>query len=101
MCECAFCGMNLSRSLTDNFEDVLSSVLETVEDTLSNDDGTLKLKRVDKSIGNLELKRKKLTDMLLDDKISKEAYDEKYDDFTAKINKSKEEKEILLVNEQA
>lgn len=89
------------RLLADNFEDVLSSVLETVEDTLSNDDGALKLKRVDKSISSLELRRKKLTDMLLDDKISKEAYDEKYDDFTAKINKSKDEKELLLVNANA
>ncbi len=32
--------------------------------------------------------------MLLDDKITKEAYDEKYEDFTAKINRAKKEKEI-------
>ncbi len=32
--------------------------------------------------------------MLLDDKITKEAYDERYEEFTAKINRAKKEKEI-------
>jgi acyl-ACP thioesterase len=36
--------------------------------------------------------------MLLDDTISKDAYDEKYDDFTDKINKIKKEKELLTIN---
>lgn len=36
--------------------------------------------------------------MLLDDKISKEAYDEKYDDLTIKIEKAKEERDVFLIN---
>ncbi len=35
---------------------------------------------------------------LLDDIISKDAYDEKYRDFTDKINKYKEEYEFLIMN---
>lgn len=40
-------------------------------------------------------------DMLLDDKISKEAYNEKYDEFTAKITKAKEEREFFFANVNA
>lgn len=39
-----------------------------------------------------------MTDMLLDDTITKEAYDEKYKDFTDKINQCKNEKELLTLN---
>ena len=86
------------RLLAVNFDDVLDSVLTTVEDTLSNDEDAVKLKKIEKHMGILESKRKKLTDMLLDDTISKEAYDEKYDDFTSKIDKAKREKQLLLCN---
>lgn len=145
LCECGFCGTNLSRRshnqdtrtkkpvwkcrtatnkgrskcphskaldeviienafleayrlLAVNFDDVLDSVLITVEDTLSNDEDVSRLKRNERSLSRLESKRKKLTDMLLDDIISKDAYDEKYRDFTDKINKYKEEREILMLN---
>ena len=86
------------RLLADNFDDVLDSVLETVESTISNNEDAIKVKRIETSISNLEYKRKKLTDMLLDDKISKDAYDEKYDEFTIKISRAKEERDYFLVN---
>lgn len=86
------------RLLAVNFDDVLASVLATVEDALSNDDDIVRLKKIEKTMSSLESKRKKLTDMLLDDTISKNAYDEKYDDFTDKISKYKKEKEMLLTN---
>ncbi|WP_310605275.1 hypothetical protein [Anaerosporobacter sp.] len=57
--------------LADNFDDVLESVLASVEETLSNDESAIKLSRVDKNLSTLESKRKKLTDMLLDDKITR------------------------------
>jgi len=148
MCECGFCGTNLTRRshhqdtrhkkpvwqcrtstnkgialcpnsksvdeviienafleafslLAENFDDVLDSVLETVETTLSNNEDATKVKRVNTSIGNLENRRKKLTDMLLDDRITKEAYDEKYDDLTFKITRAKEEREIYFANTNA
>ena len=46
-----------------------------MEETISKDESAEKFSRIDKSISTLDSKRKKLTDMLLDDKITKEAYD--------------------------
>jgi len=43
----------------------------------------------------LENKRNKLTDMLLDDKISKDAYDDKYNELEVKLNSALGEKELL------
>ena len=43
----------------------------------------------------LENKRNKLTDMLLDDKISKDAYDDKYNELEVKLNRALGEKELL------
>lgn len=44
----------------------------------------------------MEAKRKKLTDMLLDDRILKEAYDERYDEYTQKINHIKQEGKMKI-----
>ena len=87
--------------LADNFDDILESVLESIEIELSSTDNSDRLKRVDKSLATVEAKRKKLTDMLLDDKISKEAYDERFDEFTRKISQTKQEQQILIENEAA
>lgn len=84
--------------LAQNFDDVLESVLKSVEETINNDESAAKLSRIDKSLSVLESKRKKLTDMLLDDKITKDAYDEKYNDFTRKINQEKEERSLYASN---
>ena len=87
--------------LADNFDDVLESVLKSVEETICNDESAAKLSRIDKSLSALESKRKKLTDMLLDDKITKDAYDEKYDDITRKIKQEKEERSLYASNVNA
>lgn len=73
--------------LAKNFDDVLESVLYSIEETLSKDDSTEKLKRIEKDIASLEKKRKKLTDMYLDDKLTKEAYDDKYSELSKKLDK--------------
>ena len=145
MCECGFCGTNLTRRshhqdtqhkkpvwkcrvatnkgiencpnskaidesiienaflemfglLADNFDDVLESVLSSVEETVSKDESSGRLKQVEKDIASLEKKRNKLTDMMLDDKISKEAYDEKYEELNRKLKKANDEKDILSQN---
>nr|WP_310603732.1 recombinase family protein [Anaerosporobacter sp.] len=87
--------------LAENFDDVLESVLKSVEETILNDESAAKISRIDKSISNLETKRKKLTDMLLNDKITKEAYDEKYNDFTRKIKQEKKERSLYASNVNA
>lgn len=81
--------------LAKNFDDVFESVLSSIEETLSKDDSTEKLKCIEKDIASLEKKRKKLTDMYLDDKLTKEAYDEKYSELSKKLDKCKEEKAIF------
>lgn len=145
MCECGFCGTNLTRRshhqdtqhkkpvwkcrvatnkgiencpnskaidesiienaflemfglLADNFDDVLESVLSSVEETVSKDESSGRLKQVEKDIASLEKKRNKLTDMMLDDKISEEAYDEKYEELNRKLKKANDEKDILSQN---
>jgi len=77
---------------------VLDSVLNTVEDVISDNKDAKRLEQVKKDISSLESKRKKLTDMLLEDTITKLAYDEKYDEFTNKITNLVDEKEVLLEN---
>ena len=42
--------------LAENFDDVLESVLSSIEETLSKDDSTEKLKRIEKDIASLEKK---------------------------------------------
>lgn len=145
MCECGFCGTNLTRRshhqdtqhkkpvwkcrvatnkgiencpnskaidesiienaflemfglLADNFDDVLESVLSSVEETISKDESSGRLKQVEKDIASLEKKQNKLTDMMLDDKISKEAYDEKYAELEHKLKKANDEKNVLSQN---
>lgn len=56
------------------------------------------MKKEQKALENLEQRRKKLTDLYLDEEISKEAYDEKYEDLSVKIQKSRENIEILQAN---
>ena len=91
--------LEMFQLLAENFDDVLESVLSSLEDTISKDDSTEKQKRVEKEISALEKKRKKLTDMYLDDKISKEAYDDKYSELNHKLEKCEEER--LLFSENA
>lgn len=87
--------------LADNFDDVLDSVIRSVEETLSDDESAVKLQRLDKSLSSMESKRKKLTDMPLDDKITKEAYDAKYNELTRKINQAKGERALYSANVEA
>lgn len=84
--------------LAENFDDVLESVLVSVEEAFSTDGSADKLKRIEKEIYTLENRRKKLTDMMLDDKITKEAYDEKYEDLCKKLAKAESEKLMFSEN---
>lgn len=85
-------------NLQENFDDVLESVLASVEEAFSTDGSADKLKRIEKEIYTLENRRKKLTDMMLDDKITKEAYDEKYEDLCKKLAKAESEKLVFSEN---
>ncbi|MBQ8260924.1 MAG: recombinase family protein [Lachnospiraceae bacterium] len=86
------------RLLAGSFDDVIDSVVDTIESISTNNDDITRLKKEQKSLDNYEQRRKKLTDLYLDDGISKEAYDEKYEELSLKIQKSKESIEILQGN---
>ena len=84
--------------LAGNFDDVIDSVIDTIEETSTNNEDIGRLKKEQKALDNLEQCGKKLTDMYLDEGISKEAYDEEYEELTVKIQKSKESIAILQEN---
>lgn len=84
--------------LAGNFDDVIDSVVGVIEDISTNNEDIGRLKKGQKALENLEQRRKKLTDLYLDEGISKEAYDEKYEELSVKIQKSKENIEILQTN---
>ena len=83
--------LEMYRLLAQNFEDVLESVIGTVRSVAEDDSGRDRLQKAEKSLYNYENRRKKLTDLLIDAQISKEAYDEKYEDLSGKIAKAKED----------
>lgn len=84
--------------LAGSFDDVIESAVGVIEDISTNNEDIGRLKKEQKALENLEQRRKKLTDLYLDEGISKEAYDEKYEDLSVKIQKSKESIEILQEN---
>ena len=84
--------------LTGSFDDVIDSVVGVIEDISTNNEDIGRLKKEQKALDNLEQRRKKLTDLYLDDGILKEAYDEKYEELSVKIQKSKESIVILQEN---
>ena len=55
----------------------------------TNNEDIGRLKKDQTALENLEQRRKKLTDLYLDEGISKEVYDENYEDLSVKIQKSK------------
>ena len=52
--------LEMFRLLAENFDDVLESVLSSLEAAISKDDSTEKLKRVEKEISILEKKEKEI-----------------------------------------
>ena len=86
------------RLLADNFEDVLQSVLNTIEDILKDDTELKRVKQVEKDIASIESKKSRLTDLLIDGKIEQEDYDEKKLSFQRKLHQLTEEKAYLEEN---
>ncbi len=84
--------------LAGSFDDVINSAVDVIEDISTSNEDIGRLKKEQKAMENLEQRRKKLTDLDLDEGISKEAYDEKYEDISVKIQKSKENIAILQEN---
>lgn len=90
--------LEMFQLLADNFEDVLDNVLYNIEEALQKDESKEKLARVQRKLYKLEEQRKKLTDIFIDDKITKETYDEKYNELSFKIDRAKKEKSVIFDN---
>ena len=84
--------------LADNFDDVLDSVLNTIEDVLKDDTELKRVKQLEKDISSIETKKSRLTDLLIDGKIEQEDYDEKKLSFQRKLHQMTEEKAYLEEN---
>ena len=83
--------------LADSFDDVLQSVLNTIEDILKAD---IELKRVNSWRKTFPLlnQKSRLTDLLIDGKIEQKDYDEKKLSFQRKLHQITEEKAYLEEN---
>ena len=86
------------RLLADNFDDVLDSVLSTIENVLKDDTELKRVKQLEKDINIIESKKSRLTDLLIDGKIEQEDYDEKKLSFQRKLHQLTEEKAYLEEN---
>ena len=86
------------RLLADNFDDVLDSVLSTIENVLKDDTELKRVKQLEKDINIIESKKSRLTDLLIDGKIEQEDYDEKKLSFQRKLHQMTEEKVYLEEN---
>ncbi len=84
--------------LADHFEDVMDSVLDTIEEVLKDDTEIKRVKQLEKDISSIESKKSRLTDLLIDGKIEQEAYEEKNLSFQRKLHQLTEEKAYLEEN---
>lgn len=86
------------RLLADNFDDVIDSVLDTIEEVLKDDTELKRVRQLEKDISSVESKKSRLTDLLIDGKIEQEAYEEKNLSFQRKLHALTEEKAYLEEN---
>lgn len=81
--------------LAGNFDDVLDVVMNYVQETANNDEDVRKLKQIEKDISALESRKSRMTDMLIDGTITKEAYDDKLTEVMRKLHICMEKKLLL------
>lgn len=86
------------RLLADNFDDVMDSVLSTIEDVLKDDTDLKRVKQLEKDISGAESRKSRLTDLLIDGTITKDTYDEKLLEFERKLNTLRNQRDDLLCN---
>ena len=87
--------LDVFHQLAENFDDVLESVLATVENVIRDDADLKRVKQIDREISLIESRKSKLTDLLIDGTITKEDYDVKLTELTRKLNKYTGEKNYL------
>lgn len=86
------------RLLAGSFDDVMESVLSTIEEVLKDDTDFKRVKQLEKDISNLETRKSRLTDLLIDGTISRDTYDEKLLEMERKLNTFKNQRDELQIN---
>lgn len=81
--------------IKSNDKELLEGFIGKVEDTLNEENVIKKLEKIEKEINLLENKKLKLVDMHLDGSISKDDYDNKYQEVIIKIQSKNDELEKL------
>lgn len=84
--------------LAENFDDVLDSVILTVEENVENKKEKRRISQVSKDISEAESRKSKLTDMFLDGQITKDAYEKKYGELEEKLKRLIDERTVLSEN---
>ena len=83
------------RLLCQNNKDVLDEFIARTEETLSGNNASKQLSKIEKDIAALEHKRAKLVDMRLEEIIDKETYEQKYFDLSSQIDQLQRQREDL------
>ncbi len=81
--------------LAGNFDDVLDIVMSSVEDAAVCEDEKKRRNQIKKEISVLESRKSKVTDMLIDGIITKDAYEEKVNMILRKLNELESKKKVL------
>lgn len=78
--------------LCNKNRDVIEEFLSEMEESLGNLDVTKEMRRVDKEIESAENRVGRLVDMMVNELIDKQTYEEKYSDLSSKLEKLKAER---------
>ncbi len=78
--------------LINNCDDVINIVVDALKDTTSDSGASTKKKQSENEISQLESRKSKLTDMLIDGTITKEIYEEKLVEIMRKLSVATEKK---------
>lgn len=91
------------RLLCGDNREILDEFIERVENTLSGSTIEKSVEKIDRQITTIEDKKKRLLDMLLEDKIDQSTYDSKMSEFTLKVESlllEREDYQLKLDNEK-
>lgn len=81
--------------LAGRFDDVIESVLATIEEVLRDDADLKRVKQIDKEMAAAQTRKSRLTDLLIDGTITKEDFEEKAAEMDRKLSRLTGEKAFL------
>jgi site-specific DNA recombinase len=88
------------RIMCNNNQDVLEEFLQRMEENLSPDVIFNEVSKVEKEIERLEMRKKKLIDLRLEDNLDRNTYEERYNEILQKLDEKEQRKSYLRENLQ-